>query len=367
MAGEVRSGNLRLVSRYPVQVPCTCKLDLSRLKYISRSISTAGQSSERCSSLAATDLWTAITMPNLKQKVAWSVSDFTVLSLQVPPQPSFAQETTHYLYLRANAPRVPTEDTPRQVFLVNVPIDATDVHLRSLFADQLSGARLESVAFGSTQITRGIAAPLPTGKKRKRGQDESEQPGQEVGVLPQTWDREIHHSGGTAVVTFVDRTSAEAALKEARRVARAGGAVVWGQGVEGKVPPLGRARYFSHHRLRYPPAAELQASVDEYMAAYSAAEAAKEKQLARQRTAPDEDGFVTVVRGGRKGPAREEEARVKEEALKKREQERVKGDFYRFQTRERKKEEAKKLVTGFEEDRRRVEEMRKRRGRMRPE
>jgi ribosomal RNA-processing protein 7 len=42
-------------------------------------------------------------------------------------------------------------------------------------------------------------------------------------------------------------------------------------------------------------------------------------------------------------------------------------DFYRFQVRDKKKSEAKDLVQQFEEDRRRVEEMRKRRGKARPE
>ena len=49
------------------------------------------------------------------------------------------------------------------------------------------------------------------------------------------------------------------------------------------------------------------------------------------------------------------------------EKERVREDFYRFQVREKKKEEAMDLVRGFEEDRRRVEEMKRRRGRIRPE
>ena len=89
--------------------------------------------------------------------------------------------------------------------------------------------------------------------------------------------------------------------------------------------------------------------------------------IVRNSSEPDEDGFITVTRGGRQGPAREEEARAKEEELKKREKNRVKDDFYRFQQREKKKELAKDLVKGFEEDQRRVEEMKRRRGKIRPE
>lgn len=310
-------------------------------------------------------------VPMPKSKIATQVQDFIVLPLRRPALPSFPKETTHYLYLRPNAPRVPTEDTPRELFLVNVPIDATEVHLRSLFAEQLGGARVENVDFEDARVGKGIKAPVShtdgsKSRKRKRGAEESS--GEEdVGLLPQTWDREVHRSGGTAVVRFVDRASAEMALREARRAAKAGTEVLWGAGVEDKVPPLGLARYKEHHRLRYPDAAKLQTSVNAYMEAFAAQEAERAKKLAKQRSEPDEDGFITVTRGGRTGPARDEEAKAKEEELKKREKNRVKDDFYRFQTREKKKEQAKDLVKGFEEDRRKLEEMRKRRGRIRPE
>ena len=101
------------------------------------------------------------------------------------------------------------------------------------------------------------------------------------------------------------------------------------------------------------------------MSAFASAEAARSRALTRQRQMPDEDGFVTVTRGGRTGPARVEEAQEKMEQLRKKEEERREGmgDFYRFQVRERKKERAGELVKRFEEDRRRVEERRLQRGR----
>ena len=312
-------------------------------------------------------------VPMPKEKIATQVHDFTVLPIRYPAVPAYPKETTHYLYLRANAPKVPTDDTPRELFLVNVPVDATELLLRNLFADQLGGARVEAVDFEDARVVKGIKAPVvrhegKRGKKRKRIDDDGDQGlGEEVGLLPEVWDRELHRSGGTAVLRFVDRASAEMALREAKRAVKSGKEIVWGAGLEGKVPPLGSARYLAHHKLRYPDPALLQASVDSFMEAFSAQEAEHTRQLAKQRSMPDEDGFITVTRGGRTGPAREEEAKAKEEELKKREKNRVKDDFYRFQVREKKKEAAKDLVKGFEEDRKKVEEMRKRRGKIRPE
>lgn len=323
-------------------------------------------------SFAAHTKPTMVPMP--KEKIATQVHDFIILPLRYPAAPAFPKESTHYLYLRANAPKVPTDDTPRELFLANVPIDATELHLRSLFADQLGGARVEVVDFeDDTTVGKGIKAPVgrlegQRGKKRKRIDDDgSQQLGEEVGLLPEVWDRELHRGGGTAVVRFVDRASAEMALREAKRAVKSGKEIAWGAGVEGKVPPLGSARYLAHQKLRYPDPALLQASVDSFMEAFSAQEAERARQLAKQRSVPDDDGFITVTRGGRTGPAREEEVKAKEEELKKREKNRVKDDFYRFQVREKKKEAAKELVKGFEEDRRKVEEMRKRRGKIRPD
>lgn len=301
-----------------------------------------------------------------------TVHDFLALPLRIPAQSSFPKEAIHYLYLRANAPKVPTENTPREVFAVNVPVDATETHIRSLFANQLGGARIESVAFEGARVGKGISAPVAPvkqGKKRKRGLEgnvEGEAV-EEFGLLPEVWDRELHRSGGTAVIAFVDKASADLALKEVKKAIKSKMEIKWGAGIGVKVPPLGLARYLTHHSLRYPDHAVLQSSVDAFMGAFATQEEARAKMLARQRAEPDEDGFITVTRGGRVGPAKEEEAKAKEEELKKREKNRIKEDFYRFQTREKKKEQAKDLVKAFEEDQRKVEEMKKRKGRIRPE
>ena len=76
---------------------------------------------------------------------------------------------------------------------------------------------------------------------------------------------------------------------------------------------------------------------------------------------PDEDGFVTVTRGSR-GAARLEE--TKELVEKHKEKSKGLEDFYRFQMREKRKEEHAEMLKKFEEDKRKVEEMRQRRGKV---
>ena len=207
-------------------------------------------------------------------------------------------------------------------------------------------------------------------KKRKRGAEEAVEVDTE---LPQIWDRDLRGSGSTAVVVLVDERSVEAALKAVRKLQKSKSLEdkwpVWGQGVEGKVPALGSARYLAHHRMQYPDTAALQRNVDAFMTAWNAREEEKARLAKRQRNVPDEDGFVMVTKGGRTGPARREEAERKRAELEEKERRKREemGDFYRFQMRERRKAEQGELVKQFEEDKKRVEAMKEKRGRFRPE
>lgn len=125
--------------------------------------------------------------------------------------------------------------------------------------------------------------------------------------------------------------------------------------------------YLTHHARTYPSRRVLQEKVNAYLSAFAALESAHSKRLAKQRSIPDEDGFITVTRGGRAGPARLEEAQAAAERQKEREKKRTGGDFYRFQSREERKRRENELKRKFEEDKMRVQEMRRRKGKIRPE
>ena len=128
---------------------------------------------------------------------------------------------------------------------------------------------------------------------------------------------------------------------------------------------LCRTGYQTHYTLTFPPKPILQKSINAYLSAFTRAKTARNRLRARQRAVPDEDGFITVVRGGRTGPARLEEAEATKEKLEERKKKRgAKEDFYRFQVREKRKEREGELRRKFEQDRRKVAEMRERRGRV---
>ncbi|KAA8904553.1 ribosomal RNA-processing protein 7-domain-containing protein [Sphaerosporella brunnea] len=263
-----------------------------------------------------------------------------------------APEATHTLFIRKHTPRIPSVHDARALYVSNLPADATEQHLRTLFT-AVGGGLVESVVFDDGPIPPATpaapAAAATDSKKRKRLVVE-------VVEELRTWDRPLHRSGSNAVVYFVDDASSTATLRaitKSRKTPAEWPAVG---------PALGLARYAQHHRLRFPQSAKLQESVDAFMAAFAEAEEEAKRAAARRRQEPDEDGFVTVVGRGRAVP--QEAAK---EALRKQEEKKaeVKG-FYRFQVREEKKAKQLELLAKFEEDRKRVEERKKDR-KFRPE
>lgn len=299
------------------------------------------------------------------------IGDYSVLLLTIPPSPAYPKPANHTIYLRPHAPKIPTESDSRSLFLVNVPIDSTEAHIRAVFTSLVGAGRVEDVTFEHerkpVEVSKEIALVSANGnKKRKRGVEEVEAVDD---GLPQTWDRELRRSGSTAVVVLVDGKSVEGALKAVRKAHKSGKWPTWGAGTENKVEKLGSERYAIHHALRYPDQAALQGSVDAFMEGFNRREEGRQRDEKRARGVPDEDGFVMVGRGGRTGPARREEAEEKKREMDEREKEKRegRGDFYRFQMREKRKEEAGMLVKRFEEDRKRVEGMRAKRGTFRPE
>ena len=307
-------------------------------------------------------------------KAISTIGDYSILPVSMPETGSYPVQVVHSIYVRPHTPKIPTPLDSRSLFLVNIPIDTTEQHIRSIFSSLLGAGRFETVIFENERQN----APLGTetqliqstkNKKRKHSDVVADNSAPAETGLPKAWDRTLHRSGSTAVAVLADARCVEHALKAIKKANKSGEYPVWGAGVS-NVPALGSARYMAHQKLTYPPKDELQAAVDNFMAEWNRKEEEAARLAKRQRNVPDEDGFITVTRGGRVGPARQhdaEEARKKE--LEKEEAKRKSmGDFYRFQGRERRKQEQGELLKRFEEDRKRVEGMKtERRGRFRPE
>ncbi|KAI4280488.1 MAG: hypothetical protein L6R35_005878, partial [Caloplaca aegaea] len=326
-----------------------------------------------------------VTTMGLDSPIPLEIAGYTVFPLSLPPLPSFPVSATHYLFIRPHQPKLPTPAAARSLFLVNVPFDSTELHIKNILSIQigLPHGRIEEVQFAGSRSTAPKvkdAAAKPSngkpGKKRKRVYEDRAIEELEGTALPATWDRELRKDGLTAVAVFVDRPSMDAAFKAVRRIHKNSTAPVWGEGTEGHVPPLGSASmmlgfglprlpadlpgYINHHNLQYPDREQLLQSANTYMSEFAAREAEQARLKARKRQVPDDEGFITVTKGGRNGPARQESAQ--ESAVKQKEKQKGLEDFYRFQHREKKKEKAAELMRRFEEDKEKVRKMKEKRG-----
>lgn len=211
-----------------------------------------------------------------KRKAPSTVADFTVLPLTLPTLPGLPashENTQHFLYIKPHEPSGYTASAERSLFVANVPIDASEANIRALFAEQLGGARVESVDFDASVPARPLHKRW---KQEKRGEDESEgeQRGKkrkrndaevvaegvvedEDSALPALWGSEVRRSGSAAVVVFVDKRSARGALKEIQSAVKSGHEVQWkagsGLGVERKLHPFPLLTETYTHMQKEPP------------------------------------------------------------------------------------------------------------------
>lgn len=309
------------------------------------------------------------TRPIKMKGIPHEIAGYTILPLQFPKTPVFPAPATHYLYLRPHEPRLPDPDSPRSLFLVNIPIDTTETHLRHLFGTQLSAGRVERVEFENIPTKKNAGQILTQGnvaksKKRKRVTADELQNQLDDIELPPTYDRQLQKSGAHAVVVFADKPSMEASMKAAVKAAKRDVKIIWGDGIEDRIPPLGLARYVGHDLYRYPDRKELLRTVNDYMTIFTQVAEVRKKEQSRAVQEPDEDGFITVSHGPKlNSVAREEEYKEMVEKQKKK----AEGfeDFYRFQSREKRKEKQNDLLKRFDEDKKKLDDLKKRKGKIR--
>lgn len=178
-----------------------------------------------------------------KSSIPNTVSTFTILPLTLPDVKSSGQPASapHYLYIKPHEPTQATLSAHRSLFITNIPIDANDANIKSLFVDQLGGSRVESVEFDTAvpeapTVKRWKAennnAGESRGKKRKRDEDIVAEGvvEDEKSALPKIWNSELRKSGSGAIVVFVDQASMKGAWKEVQRAAKNSKTITWTQG-----------------------------------------------------------------------------------------------------------------------------------------
>lgn len=285
---------------------------------------------------------------------------------------TYEEGVQHYLYIREHASAGDEYSAGRTLFVVNIPPDASQPTLRDLF--KKAGA-IESIHMHNSK---------DVGRAGSQEGDESDKNGPPAVVpLPSLQPAdEIIGTGSSAHVVFVDASSLERALKLPTRLSSK--PFIWPKAEKGDGRLRGLSYLIDRYRLHRPPHETIKAHADSAVARYSWIRAHPQwlmEQRARGDTTTsvgvgikaagvgengellDEDGFVIVQKGnkyGRSGgqdntfaaitPEFEEEMRQNPDKKKSREL----ADFYRFQFREKKRQQFASLRAQFEADKQKI-------------
>lgn len=321
------------------------------------------------------------------------------------------QVGSHYCYMRAHE-----GEDERTMFLVNLPTDTTDRHLKSLFA--------QAGAVESVKLWKGKAsmesqeveeeeeeeAALVKGKNFKNDDGPPK-----VTSLPPLDPRHPHQFLPTATsahITFLDESSLQRALSQsqvkswpdpfrdilqakAQLESRQDEAVTSSKKSSKKLirtaaeaaaanninaPPTGLDYLIARHRSLRPALNSVKSHVDSVIANYEYRRAHPTKKKFGIQVASigsngellDEDGFVIVQSTGKYGRTQEgaggasvkvarrrgTAAELEDEAAREKKRKRFElEDFYRFQRREEKREELANLRSKFREDQEKVKKL----------
>ncbi|CAE7218849.1 unnamed protein product [Rhizoctonia solani] len=303
---------------------------------------------------------------------ATTLAGFTVLPLQLQGS------SKHYIYLRANqsGTKNPADASVkpdgRTLFLVNVPCDATDRDLISLFK---SAGTVERVMFTKQSAVQSDGPEEEQEEEGGNG-DETSKPKSKTSPPPKATPlidislRRTYDSGRTAHVVFLDESSLSRALSLPSSSSK--NALSWPP-ADTSAEPRGLGLYLKRHRSLRPTLDTMSKHVDAYMQRFDFEQTAKRAAASEYKKGVpiiDEDGFELVTRGGAYGKtvgggvgvaSKKFELAAKRggiAALKKKKKGRDKSKdlegLYAHEQREKKRKAFMQLRERFEEDKRKV-------------
>ncbi|CAG8775242.1 25012_t:CDS:2 [Cetraspora pellucida] len=276
----------------------------------------------------------------------------------------------HYCYFKGHDSRINIRDNStilpaeRTLFITNLPVDTTEHHIKHIFEECgiidrilfhgiLMDNEFSASVINADNDDKSIPRENKTqGKKSKKKQRHKFNETVESSVLEGS--RNILMPGSTAHIVFKDSEGLTNALnmKQKKRI--------WN--VERQdIPPLGLKRWLQEYqKLRMDPN-KLSAQVDEYIRKFEEAEKEKHKALEARRNQPDEDGFILVTGTGKRNINTDGTITVtaaKADVMKNlKPKNKELTDFYRFQMREAKREKLVELRKKFEDDKRKIADL----------
>lgn len=265
----------------------------------------------------------------------FKLKGYSVLPVQL--EPSLASDKPiHYIYLKKHLTKGEQESTTCSLFIVNLPVGVSFTNIKRLFSQVAIGANIESFVFSDYYDPDDLLQNVNLSKLSN----------------PDFGQPDKHRIPvGCGILTFLDKAGLKLALEGIEKAKKPS---LWV--LDGMKP--------ASSRLDEKVLAKQVASA---MKLFSEREHEVADELQEMRETVDEDGFTLVV-----GPHRKTKSDIlgslktladlqKDGRTAKKLSNLEKKDFYRFQIRERKKEEVNGLLRKFKDDQERVKTMRERR------
>ncbi|CAB3385804.1 Hypothetical predicted protein [Cloeon dipterum] len=258
--------------------------------------------------------------------------------LAIPVKYKESSGASHWLYCKAHSVRVKTAGKPvgRTLFVVNVPAFFTEDCFQKMFGE-----------FGTVSnvfFHKKPTASVPEEETSNFFKKSEPVKGYKV-----------------AYVVFEKSSSLEAVLKLKWKTPK----VLFRK--QDKAPPSAVQRWNAAYDEQITAVADLQADIDDFMRKFDEKAKGEAGNLKESEGQADEDGWIKVTKKGRKpGLARKES--VEQRVLQKESKKKAKKEllnFYTFQIRESKMNHLAELRHKFEEDKKRIAQLRQSR-RFRP-
>jgi len=303
-------------------------------------------------------------------------SGFKILKIEMPPLKIFSSlnsnevktiPVSHYIYFKKHESYRNDEDTPADctIFVCNLPVDTTIPHLKHIFKH-----------CGHIVNCKMNKSPIDLLENSEEILMEDEE-------MENVFGREVYTTGISAHVVFSNEDGVDRALsmKQKTRVWKPDNSFDDEDDVieeevsdmeaddetlnfdsEADAMPLGYKQWMQQYKYTRPRPKALKTRVDNYMVNFTRMEEIEKLELDKKINIVDEDGFTLVTRRARRNTniskdgasvtaARYED--VKNLKPKKKELQ----DFYRFQMKEKKRNELAELRRKFEEDKKRIAEL----------
>lgn len=274
------------------------------------------------------------------------IKGFKVINLQIPSS-SNLKETSHEIYVKPHTTRDMDGEDTTSLFIVNLPPLPNLKSMKSLFSQINSGAIIKGYYGREIYNPTGgcqwdMFINLSKLSSKEFGTDLSD-----TAKLPI----------GCGVVTFIDRDSLDLILSSINKQRNI---IIWESN-----EVVGSMRYNGQSKIHDP--VRLEEEVSSALLEFQEREVEAKNEVQNLREIVDEDGFTLVVGKQRKtksevlGVVKLLDELKNSEELKQKTEEKHKLDFYRFQVRERKKQEMSELLSKFKDDQERVKQMRQKR------